>query len=108
MIYELRQYKVAEGRMDELHDRFKKHTLRLFEKYGIKPIAFWNSANDEDINYLTYLLQFEDLEFQKKAWTMFMEDEERIQIWNKSNEKGKLVIEIVSKTLKSTEYSPLH
>jgi len=39
---------------------------------------------------------------------MFMEDEERIQIWNKSNEKGKLVIEIVSKTLKSTEYSPLH
>jgi len=38
---------------------------------------------------------------------MFMEDEERIKIWNKSNENGKLVIDIVSKTLQATEYSPL-
>jgi len=108
MIYELRKYKVAEGRMNELHDRFKNHTLRLFKKHGIKPIAFWTSASDEDTNYLTYLLQFDDFESQKKAWKMFMEDEERIQIWNKSNENGKLVIEIVSNTLKSTDYSPLH
>jgi len=38
MIYELRKYKVAEGRMNELHDRFKNHTLRLFKKHGIKTI----------------------------------------------------------------------
>ena len=108
MIYELRTYKVVEGRMKELHDRFKKHTLRLFEKYGIKPIAFWTSVDDGDENYLTYLLQFEDLESQKRAWKMFMEDEERIDIWNKSNQKGKLVIDIISKNLKPTDYSPLN
>jgi len=107
MIYELRKYKVAQGRMNELHERFKSHTLRLFEKHGIKPIAFWTSVDDEDSDYLTYLLQFDDLEAQKTAWKMFMEDEERIEIWNKSNENGKLVIDIVSKTLKATEYSPL-
>lgn len=107
MIYELRKYKVLQGRMNELHERFKGHTLRLFEKHGIKPIAFWTSVDDEDSDYLTYLLQFNDIESQKKAWKMFMEDEERIEIWNKSNEKGKLVIDIVSKNLKATEYSPL-
>lgn len=107
MIYELRKYKVAPGRLDELHERFKSHTLRLFEKYGIKPIGFWISADDEDTDCLTYLLQFDDLESQKEAWKLFMEDEERIEIWNKSNENGKLVIDIVSKTLKATEYSPL-
>ena len=107
MIYELRKYKVAPGRMNELHERFKSHTLRLFEKYGIKPIAFWTSVDEEESDYLTYLLQFDDLEAQTKAWKMFMEDEERIKIWNKSNENGKLVIDIVSKTLKATEYSPL-
>lgn len=40
MIYELRRYEVAPGRMSELHERFEKHTLRLFEKFGIKPVAF--------------------------------------------------------------------
>ena len=30
MIYELRKYKVAPGRLDELHERFKSHTLRFF------------------------------------------------------------------------------
>ena len=108
MIYELRKYKVAQGRIDELHNRFKNHTLRLFEKHGIKPIAFWTCIDEEDGDYLIYLLQFKDLESQKNAWKMFMEDEERIEIWNKSNEKGKLVIDIVSKTLKPTDYSKLH
>ncbi len=107
MIYELRKYKVAQGRINELHERFESHTLRLFKKHGIKPIAFWTSVNDENSDYLIYLLQFDDLESQKNAWKMFMEDEERIEIWNKSNKNGKLVIEIISETLKTTGYSPL-
>ena len=107
MIYELRKYKVAPGRINELHERFKKHTLRLFEKYEIKPIAFWTSI-DNDADYLIYLVQFDDVESQKKAWLRFMEDGERIEIWNKSNQEGKLVIEIISETLKTTDYSPMH
>jgi len=100
MIYELRRYEVAPGRMSELHERFEKHTLRLL-------VAFWTSLVGEDPNCLTYLLQFENLEAQKQAWDLFMKDEERIEIWNKSNENGKLVVNIISKTLSPTEYSPL-
>lgn len=107
MIYELRTYEVAPERMQELHERFEKHTLRLFEKFGIKPVAFWTDTSEEKPSHLTYLLEFESLEAQKKAWDLFMQDEERIQIWNKSNENGKLVTNIVSKTLAPTNYSPL-
>lgn len=107
MVYELRRYEVTPGRMNELHERFEKHTLRLFEKFGIKPVAFWTSFVGEDPNCLTYLLQFESIEAQKHAWDLFMKDEERIAIWNKSNENGKLVVNIVSKTLAPTVYSPL-
>ncbi len=105
MIYELRRYEVAEGRMNELHERFEKHTIRLFEKFGIKPIAFWTSVNLEEKNYLTYLLEFESLDAQREAWNKFMRDEERIKIWQKSNENGKLVLNIESKTLQPTDYS---
>lgn len=105
MIYELRRYEVAEGRINELHERFEKHTIRLFEKFGIKPIAFWTSVNLEEKNYLTYLLEFESLDAQREAWNKFMRDEERIKIWQKSNENGKLVLNIESKTLQPTDYS---
>ena len=107
MIYELRRYEVAPGRMNELHQRFEKHTLRLFKKFGIKPVAFWTSVGSEDVNYLTYLLQFESIEAQRRAWELFMQDEERIAIWNESNKNGKLVVNIVSKTLSPTNYSPM-
>ena len=107
MIYELRKYTVAEGRIEELHERFKKHTIRLFERHGIKPIAFWTCIDKEDKDCLIYLLQFDNLEAQKIAWEKFMKDEERIEIWNKSNENGKLVISIESKILETTDYSPL-
>lgn len=107
MIYELRRYEVADGRMNELHERFEKHTIRLFEKFGIKPVAFWISVDENEKNFLTYLLKFESVEAQREAWDKFMKDEERIEIWKKSNENGKLVIDIVSKTLKPTDYSPL-
>ena len=42
----------------------------FFEKHGIKPIAFWTSVDDEESDYLIYLLQFDDIETQKKAWKM--------------------------------------
>ena len=107
MIYELRKYKVAYGRMDELHDRFKNHTLGLFDKYGLSPVGFWTTVEEKGEEQLIYLLKFENLEERESAWKMFMEDKERIEIWNKSNENGKLVTEITSDILQPTDYSTL-
>ena len=94
MIYEQRIYTVSPGRMPELIERFEKHTIRLFKKFNIKPIVFGISKDDE--NKFFYVLEFKDLEQRQDSWKDFMEDEERIKIWDKSNESGKLVINIES------------
>ena len=39
-VYELRTYTAAEGRLPDLHRRFSDHTLRLFEKHGMKNVIY--------------------------------------------------------------------
>ncbi len=36
MIYETRIYETHPGKLPNLHDRFRNHTMRIFEKFGIK------------------------------------------------------------------------
>lgn len=44
MIYELRIYTTLPGRMPNLLSRFDNHTLRIWEKHGIKQVGFWYVA----------------------------------------------------------------
>ena len=41
MIYELRIYTTLPGRLPNLLSRFENHTLRIWEKHGIKQVGFW-------------------------------------------------------------------
>jgi len=40
MIYELRIYRCVPGRLPALLSRFQNHTLRIWEKHGIKQAGF--------------------------------------------------------------------
>ena len=40
-VYELRTYTTAEGKLPDLHDRFRDHTLKLFEKHGMKNLYYF-------------------------------------------------------------------
>lgn len=95
MIYELRKYEVAEGRMDELIKRFNLHTIRLFKKHGIKPVVFLG-VSEANPNIFSYIVSFSDKAAQKDAWSSFIEDPERVAIWDESNKNGKLVTDIQS------------
>ena len=44
MLYELRNYHCAPGRIGALNERFTNVTLKFFEKYGIEPVGFWTTA----------------------------------------------------------------
>ena len=35
-LYELRTYYANEGKIDALHERFRNHTMKLFEKHGMQ------------------------------------------------------------------------
>lgn len=107
MIYECRVYEVAPGRMHELHRRFRDHTLRFFERHGIKPIAFFNSEIGELSDRLTYIVAFESLCHREKAWAAFHGDTEWREVLAASNAQGPLVLRLRSVILTPTDYSPM-
>ena len=59
-IYELRTYTTHDGSLPKLHARFRDHTNHIFVKHGMKLIAYWVPA-DED-NKLIYVLAFQSVE----------------------------------------------
>ena len=44
-VFELREYKAAEGRLPNLLARFRDHTLKLFEKHGMTNIGYWTPVD---------------------------------------------------------------
>ena len=61
MIYELRTYWAAPGKLDRLHARFRDVTLPLFARHAMQVVGFWTpSLADESTGDLVYLLAFPD------------------------------------------------
>ena len=44
-VYELRTYHCAPGRLEALKARFRDHTVKLFERHGMKNVGYWTSAD---------------------------------------------------------------
>ena len=38
-VFELRTYTAPDGKLGELHARFRNHTLRIFEKHGMTNVS---------------------------------------------------------------------
>ncbi|MBK8313858.1 MAG: NIPSNAP family protein [Acidobacteria bacterium] len=39
--FEIRTYIAAPGKLEELHARFRNHTMKLFKKHGMEVVGFW-------------------------------------------------------------------
>jgi hypothetical protein len=107
-VFELRTYYPAPGKMKALHDRFRDHTNKLFEKHGMTIIGFWVPLDAREAEgKLVYLLAFPSKDAAAKSWEDFRKDPE----WNKartaSEVNGKLVDRVESHFLKATDYSPI-
>jgi hypothetical protein len=107
MVYELRIYHAAEGKLDDLLRRFREHTTKLFEKHGIKNVAYW-TATDEPLKgkTLVYILAHPSREAADANWKAFREDPEWISVRDKSEANGKLVEKIEFTFLEMTDFSP--
>ncbi len=76
MIHELRIFHCVAGRLPALLQRFEDHTLRLFEKHGIKQVGFWTVAIGDSNNDLFLLLQWESLAERENKFGAFVKDAE--------------------------------
>lgn len=108
-LYEMRIYVTNEGKLDALLARFRDHTCKLFEKYGIENIGYWVPVEKEDgaDNTLIYIIAHKSREGAKAAWDAFREDPEWKAARAASEAKGKILAkapEVIFMT--PTEYSP--
>ncbi len=106
-VYELRTYHIAPGKIEALHARFRDHTLKIFEKHGMKVEGFWKPLDDKAAEEtLVYLLSFPSKEAADKGWKEFRDDPDWIKAKDESEKDGTLVTKVDSVYLMATDYAP--
>ena len=104
-VYEMRTYWSPEGKLDELHARFRDHTMKLFEKHGMTNVGYWVPIDNKE-NKLVYVLSYPSRDAAKTAWKDFQADPDWQTAYKASEAKGTLVKKIDSKFMSATDYSP--
>jgi hypothetical protein len=107
MIYELRIYHCAPGRLPALNQRFEKTTLKLWEKYGIEPVGFWTTLVGASNQTLTYLLRWGSMAQRESIWNAFISDPEWIARRAESEAEQIIVERVENQFLAPTAYSAL-
>lgn len=105
MIHELRVYTCLPGKLPKLAERFERHTLKLWERHGIRQAGFWTTLIGPSSNDLTYLLAWESLAERQTRWGAFLADQEWIAARAESEKDGPLVANIASTLLQPTAFS---
>ena len=67
MIYELRQYIIERGRMNDNHDRMANYNLDLFRKHGVNAVARWAAVAGPRMPMFCYLMQWKNFEEREAA-----------------------------------------
>jgi len=107
-VFELRTYTAPEGKLVELNKRFRDHTIRIFNKHGMKSVLYMtpqDAPNSE--NTLIYVLEHPSREAAKKAWADFAADEEWKKVSAESQVNGRIVTKVESIFGDPTDYSPM-
>ena len=107
-VYELRTYTAPEGKLGDLHARFRNHTMRIFDKHGMKSVAYF-SPQDAPLsqNTLIYVLEHPSRDEAKKHWAEFSADPEWKKVSEESQKDGRIVSKVESVFMTPTDYSPL-
>ena len=107
MIHELRIYHCVPGRLPDLNKRFDTITLKLWEKPGIRPVAFLTTVIGENNNVLTYLLAWESLAERVQKWAAFATDPNWLSARAETEKNGPLITHFSNSILQPTAYSPM-
>ena len=107
MIYELRTYYCAPGRLPALNKRFETITLKFWEKYGIEQVGFWTTLVGPSNQTLTYLLKWESLAERETKWNAFASDPEWLAKRAETEAQAIIVERVENQILAPTSYSAM-
>ena len=108
-VFELRTYTTSDGKLDALNTRFRDHTTRLFNRHGIKNVAYWTPFDEpESSNTLIYLVHHASRKQAAANWRAFAGDPEWRKVARQSQIDGKLLAKPPEHVyLKALDFSPL-
>ena len=107
-VFEMRTYHCSPGKLPALQKRFREHTVKLFEKHGMTNIGYWTPMEGQPGagDTLIYVLAYDSVADQKKAWAAFRDDPEWKKVKAASEADGiPLAAKVDSVTMKATDYS---
>ena len=105
MIYELRVYRTLPGRLPNLLARFRDHTLRIWDRHGIRQAGFWTTLVGENAYDLTYMIAWESLAEREAKWPAFQADPEWHAARAASEKDGPINGAISNQLLLPTDFS---
>ena len=107
-VFELRTYTAPEGKLSDLHKRFRDHTMRIFQKHGMTNVIYL-SPTDAPLsqNTLVYLLSHQSRAAADKSWKDFAADPEWKKVASESQVNGRIVEKVERIFLTATDYSPM-
>lgn len=110
-VFEIRIYTAPPGKLDALKARFRDHTIKVFDKYGMKSIGYWqpqaSPTQPQWDNTLVYILQHPSREAATKAWASFSADPEWVTSRIASEKDGRLTGKVESIFATATEFSAI-
>jgi hypothetical protein len=108
-VFELRTYYTNDGKLTDLHKRFRDHTCRLLKQHGAELIGFWTPLDEKDGKgvKLVYLVAFPSRDAAQKTWADFQKDPEWQKVYKESHQNGVLVKKVDSVFMEPTDYSEL-
>ena len=112
-VYELRTYTTLPGRLPALNKRFAEHTVKLFEKHGMRNEIYFiptEKAVGQQVtpveNTLIYIVSHDSREAADKSWKAFGSDPDWKTAQKASEADGKIVEKVERVWMTLTDYSP--
>ncbi len=107
-VFELRTYTLMPDKMPNLCDRFRFHTMALFEKHGATNLPYWTTIEEAPAQpKLIYFLAHASEAIGKETLKNFVNDPAWIKARNASEVNGKLVEKVESVYMKALPFSEI-
>ena len=108
-MFELRVYRCNEDKLSNLDARFRDHTIRIFNRHGLKSVAYWHPTDEPSSkDTLIYILRHEGRDAAGTSWKAFGSDEEWRKVAQESQKDGRFLRERPESIyMKATDYSAI-
>ena len=88
-VFELRTYTTNDGKLNDLINRFRDHTVRIFARHNMVSIGYW--IPKETPNTLIYILAHPSREAATQNWDAFRKDPEWVAARTASEANGPIL-----------------